>query len=218
MKKLIAILVAMIVLVGAVFADDPLAANDQSKLNINAEITLKKPVYSLAATAWGTYGDGTNAALGNADVMTHGAVTAEEVVIGDDVLTEHDATVTFTITQTALSRVKGTYTLTVAATNLVITQLTKENGTKVAATDDDKAANVFEVSAAPTIRKGSDGNAPTNTTMDNTSAGVLAITYNGKKVAQNTVMGTFSYTWTHHEDAAAGDYDAYVTLTITSIN
>ena len=185
MKKIFAILMVALIAVAFVFAD-PLAANDQAQLKINAEIKIQYPVYSLQATAWGTYGDGTNAALGSADVMVHAEdpLTPESVRIGDDVLTEHDATVTFTIAQTTLSRIKGTYTLSVAAENLVIDKITKTDGTKVAASDAEKTANYFAVSAAPTITPAS----VTNTTITAPSAGVLSIVYDGKKVAAGTAL------------------------------
>ena len=219
MKKLITILTIMIVLVGAVFATNPLETGDKAQLTVNAEVKLQYPIFSLQATAWGTYGQGTNGDLGSADVMVNdeNPLTPQTVKIGDDVLTEHDATITFTINQTNLSRVKGTYTLSVSAGNLVIDQITKQDGTKQDATEAEQTANKFVVSAAPTIS----GNTVTNTTMNTSTAGQIAITYNGKKVGSSsavTPLATFSYTWTHDENAAAGDYKADVTLTITSIN
>ncbi len=219
MKKLITILTIMIVLVCSVFADPaPLAQNDSAQIDVTAVITLKKPVFALKAASFGTNGAGTNAVIGVSDTMEHGSVTAEDIRIGDDVLSDYDATVNFQIVQTALSRAQGTYTLTVAASNLVITKIKLADGTE--STDAEKldaANNKFVVSAAPTIQKGTSGTAPTNTTMDNTTAGELAITYDGKKVDANTILGNFSYTWTHDANCAAGTYEADVTLTITSI-
>ena len=217
MKKfLIALLMMAVVFVGA-FAE-PLAANDKAQLTVNAEVKLQYPIFSLQATAWGTNGDGTNASLGTADVMEHGSLTPVTTVrIGDDVLTENDATITFTINQTNLSRVKGTYTLSVSATNLILDKITQQNGTKAAVSAEEKAANFFAVSGAPTI----DDVDVTNTSMVTTTPGQVAITYNGKKVGSTsavTPLATFDYTWTHDDAAAAGDYKADVTLTITSIN
>ena len=219
MKKLIAILVIAMVFVGAVFADAP-AVNDAAQVKVNAEIKIQYPVYSLQATSWGenASGAGTNAAFGNASVATDPVTaegfTAENMRIGDDVLNTSDVTVVFTIAQTTLSRIKGAYTLSVAATDLVITKLTKPNGSKVAAGEDDKTANYFEVSAAPAIA----GETVAHTSMTNPTNGQLTITYDGMKVAKDTPLATFAYTWTHHDDRAAGDYEATVTLTITNIN
>ena len=218
MKKLITILAIMIVLVGAVFATDPLAANDKAQLTVNTEIKLQYPIYSLQATAWGTYGQGTNGDLGSADVMVHSEnpLTPQDVRIGDDVLTEHDATITFTINQTNLSRIKGSYTLSVSAGNLIITKITNQDGSKTNASDAEKTANQFTVSAAPEIA----GETVTNTTMTYPANGKIKIQYNGKKVGASdavTPLATFSYTWSANESAAAGDYKADVTLTIESI-
>ena len=216
MKKFFAILMVALIVVAAVFATAP-AANDKAILTINAEIKIQYPVYSLQATRWVAGGTGTDANLGAAaDVLaTPGTST---VVIGDDVLTSTDTTVEFTIAQTTLSRVKGTYTLGVEATNLVIDKIVGSDGTKTNATEAEKAANFFAVSAAPTISKGASGTAPTNTTMVNSNAGALAVTYDGKKVPADTTIGTFQYTYTHNDEAAAGDYTGTVTLTITSIS
>ena len=217
MKKFLACLLVFVFVVAGIFAD-PVAANDKAQLKINAEVKIQYPVYSLQATAFGTYGTGTNAALGTADEMVHGALTpVSDVRIGDDVLTEHDATVTFTINQTTLSRIKGTYTLSVEATDLVITQIVGTDGNKSAASADEKTANKFTVSAAPTLS----AETVAHTTMNTSTAGQIAVTYDGKKVGSNssvTPLATFDYTWTHNEDAAAGDYEATVTLTITSIS
>ena len=194
------------------------AVDDVATLNITTEIKIQYPVYSLQATSWvagGTAGQD-NASLGSAATVTPS--DSDTVVIGDDVLTLTDTTVEFTINQTTLSRIKGTYTLTVEATDLVIDQITKQDGTKEDASAAEKTANFFAVSGAPTITKGTNGTQPTNTTENTAAAGVIGITYNGKKVAADTVIGKFQYTWTHNEDAAAGDYKATVTLTITSIN
>ncbi len=215
MKKLIAILMVLAIVAGFAFADAP-AANDSAKLTVNTEVKIQYPNYSLQATDWVAGGTGANASLGAAAVVATTPGTST-VRIGDDELLTTNTSVQFTITQTTLSRIKGVYTLGVEATNLVITQVTKSDGTKVAATDDEKAANFFAVSSAPTITKGASGTAPTNTSMDNTTAGSLAITYNGKKVAKDDVIGTFNYTWTANENNAAGDYQATVTLKITSI-
>lgn len=216
MKKFLIALLMMAVVLTGVFATDPVGANDKAQLKINAEIKIQYPVYSLRASDWGTYGSGTDASLGVADVMVHSEnpLTPQTVVIGDDVLTEHDATITFTIAQTTLSRIKGTYTLSVAATDLEITKIVKSDGTKVNASDDEKTANKFAVSAAPTLVAAN----VANTTMDVSTAGEVAITYDGKKVADGTDLATFNYTWTHNADNAAGDYEATVTLTITSIS
>ena len=217
MKKLIAILMVLAIVAGFAFADAP-AVNDKAQLTVNTEIKVQYPNYSLQATSWvaGETGTGANASLGAAAAVAATPGTST-VRIGDDVLLTTDTTVQFTITQTTLSRIKGVYTLGVSATPLEITKVTKPDGSKADATADEKAANVFAVSAAPTITLGASGTAPTNTSMNNTTAGSLAITYNGKKVAQNDVIGKFNYTWTADENNAAGDYQATVTLTITSI-
>ena len=212
MKKIFAILMVALIAMVVVFAD-PVAANDQAQIKVNAEIKIQYPVYSLEAASFGTYGAGTNAVIDVTDEMVHSALTAEDIRIGDDVLTEHDATVNFVINQTTLSRIKGTYALSVAAENLVIDQITKTDGTKVDATAAEKTANFFAVSAAPSITPGTVSNA----TITAPSAGTLSVVYNGKKVAADSVLGTFSYTWTHNDECAAGDYIANVTLTITSV-
>ena len=216
MKKFLAILLVFVVVVAGIFATAP-AVNDSAALTINAEIKAQYPVYSLQATSWVAGGAGTDANLGSAAAVlaTPGTST---VVIGDDVLTTTDTTVEFTIAQTSLSRVKGTYTLGVEATNLVIDKIVGSDGNKTNATADEKSANFFAVSAAPTITKGASGTAPDHTSMVNSSAGSLAVTYDGKKVSEDTTIGKFQYTYTHNEDAAAGDYTGTVTLTITSIS
>ena len=209
MKKfLIALLMMAVVFVGA-FAD-PLAANDKAQLQITTEVNIQYPVFSIGAVAF-TTGSGT---LGNADVMAHGSVDSEAVTIADDVLTSTDTTIKFEVRQTALSRIKGAYTLSVSAKPLVLTRITNQDGTKTAASDDEKAANQFAVSAAPAINT----KTVANTTMTTPSNGVFKVAYDGKKVKADTLLADFSYTWSKNEDAAAGIYEADVTLTITSIN
>ena len=214
MKKIFAILMVALVVAAIAFATAP-AANDTATLNIQTEVKIQYPVYSLQATSWVAGGTGDNASLGAAATVTPS--DSDTVIIGDDELTDHNVTVEFTIAQTTLSRIKGTYTLTVDAGNLIIDKITQTNGTKVDATSAEKTANFFTVSAAPTITKGASGTEPSHTSMVNTSAGVLAITYDGKKVDSSTTIGKFQYTWTANADAAAGVYKADVTLTITSI-
>ena len=110
MKKLIAILTIAIVLVGAVFATAP-AQDDSAQITVKTEIKIQYPVYSVKATnsSFSTTVEGASVTLGNAADVLATPGTAE-VTISDDVLTKADTTVTFTIYQTTLSRIKGTYT------------------------------------------------------------------------------------------------------------
>ena len=47
-------------------------------------------------------------------------------------------------------------------------------------------------------------------------AGTVTATYAGGKVDKDQVVATFPVTWEANENAAAGDYEATITLTITS--
>ena len=230
MKKLIATLVIAIVLVGAVFADTTApAVDDNGQLTVKTEIKIQYPVYSLKATGWSTTTGtrGANASLGNASSVV-ASPTAQDVVIGDNELVDHNVIVEFTIYQTTLSRIKGTYTLEVEATPLVIKKITKPDGTKTVVANitdaEEKAAilanNVFSLatgSESPEIS----ANTVAHTDMDVDTDGQIAITYDGMKVGSNstdTALATFECTWEKNEDAAAGDYEATVTLTITNIS
>ena len=218
MRKLIAILAVVIVLVGTVFAADP-----QATLNIPATLTAQNPSFKMAITSASTV-------TGAAEVFSDsevGATSANSALTDASIqaLLADSGTVSIDISlsQVANARLTGTgaaYTLRVEVTDLIL----QSNGSDVS--DNPAAYQKFTVvDDTPAITRASE----TLTTLVNSnpvqvatltaSNNTLTVSYQGFVAAStnNPVpLGTFSATWNANKSASAGDYKATVKLFITS--
>lgn len=216
MKRLITILAIMIVIVGAVFADEAASnANGSAVINITTTISEQFPAYKLTATSvtTGTIGAGT----ANSSAVAAQSPTAGEVTLTTDYLLDNEGSVNFSIIQTKKSITIHVYNIGVVATDLVMTKKSDN-------TDYTPANGVYDtehkftcLTPTPEITSGNIAHA----TVSGTNAGTAAtgaagaiITYDGQKVAANETIATFVCTWDDNETAAAGKYEATVTLTV----
>ena len=219
MKKLIAILTIAIVLVGAVFAAD---STGSASLTVQTKINGGEPVFKLATDTV------------SVDLATGGATGTTAHTITADALLSADQTVTFLVVQTNKSRSTKTYTLTATASDLVLYQYpdpTDPTQNILCSTTAHPAAESykkFTIQGGTTVATltGNDAQetpAPYIPAAKATYAGngsaSLSITYKGNAFgAANTdsTVARFTCTWDDNEDAVAGDYQATVTLTISS--
>ncbi len=130
---------------------------------------------------------------------------------------DNNATVSFSIIQTQVSRAIVTYNIGVAATDLVMTKNPDDTAYTGAADSNHKFALVSP-SATPVISCNPSDVAHVTVSGTNTGStyGVTAV-YDGVKVAANTVIGTFSCEWASNAEAASGDYEADVTLYVQAV-
>ncbi|MCQ2411556.1 MAG: hypothetical protein MJ057_01245 [Sphaerochaetaceae bacterium] len=206
MKKIITILAVMLIVVCAAFADAT-EPNGDAKILVNAKIGNQYPAFQLQAVG---VADAKGSISGSADKALKGE-TKDAVTITEDALLGGNVTVNFAINQVKMSRTKVGYVLTVTATDLKMVN----DASGAAYTGAIDANKKFEVSGNPTITKGTAGEYTYTE-----AANALTVRYNGKKVDASTAnavqLGTFSCVWQQNADADAGDYQATVTLTITS--
>ena len=212
MKKLIVILAIMIVLVGAVFAEEVKGdAAGTATINVTTSIGEEFPRFQIVATsitgAGGDLGDAaTIAANGSVEIDTN------------DLLTK-SAEILFTINQIKDSRATVGYTIKIKATNLVLKDVVspatderflysvKENAGFTAT---GTVANVITVTAKTSTDQGFD-------TVD----GGFDVQYLNDKYIEASAnepkaIGTVTYVWAANKTAKVGDYDATVTMTITA--
>lgn len=216
MKKFIAFALVALMFIGCTFAASNASnANGTGVLDIVTEVLESIPAFQLKAE---TVSAGTiNTAISNVAAAdpTHGKVT-----FTTDTLTSADGTVTFAINQIDTARLKASYTLTVAATDLELKRYA--DGTTPTAIN---AAEKFVVAnAAPAVTVSSasiKGAVLTTVEMASVSAAgnVLTVNYRGVVAATSSApktLGTFSCTWGQNADAVPGEYEATVTLTVAA--
>ena len=227
MKKFLACLLLLVIVAAGIFADagykvtDPATAtspNGTAQINIITTIGHEWPKFQLA-TKSGVVSNVVNNVNSTAGDYTEGTLTDAN----NAALTEADTgsvTVGFAINQISDSRTISNYTLTVAATNLVLVKAAgaaDKTAWETAVATTDNTAKFDVVAAAPTVT--ADGTianvAPT------ASGAVLTTHYNGKKVKAGASdvleLGTFDVSWTKNSNAQAGDYEAHITLTVASV-
>ena len=245
MKKLIAILVVMIVLVGAVFADtantaEAQRANGKAQIIVNATVTELIPQFQLAiksdeADVSPIKADNVELGTVSNNAVSQGAVNAEQTTMaaasvntltGKDT-TAANVTVSFVINQVAKANLKANYSITVKASNLNLIEYSDK--TAVPSTGYTlKPTEYFEVlDDTPEVT-------PANTTaiqvsdidaikFAGTSANVLQLQYTGNvqvdanKTDKILKLGSFDVTWKPNETAVAGEYQATVEIEVKSV-
>lgn len=196
MKKLIAILIAMIALVGAVFA----ANNDT--LVLNATVATVYPVFSI-------FGGKTSAETSTEGTQSGAAIT---FTAQEKNLAVNDITVYFRLYQNNKAKYKGTATLTITATPLTNTDNTIQ-GTK--STEAPTAAHVQATQNLAGISYAQNAT-PSSASSNGNTVVTFAPVYDGRTV-QATDIGTFDLTWGHDDDLPAGSYQATITLAFTPV-
>ena len=216
MKKIIAIMMIAVFAIGMVFAATSTGA---ASLRITTTISPVEPTFKLATTQ--IYSDLATAADDSAVAAITAAALAGEsshVITTDDLLAD-DVEVTFSVVQITASKSVKTYTLSAAATDLVLYKYQNPAGewiltstTAHPATDAEKKF-VVDATTVATIANGELTSA--QATYDG-SASAKTITYKGTDVAADTEVATFTCTWGQNENAVPGQYQGTVTLTISS--
>ena len=221
MKKLIAIMTIAIVLVGAVFADEAAAnANGSAQITIQTCINEQFPAYKLKATGVTTGSLSGENGAGSESAVAASNPTKGLVTVTTDYLLDHDATVNFSIIQTKKSITIHVYNIGVTASDLVMTKKSDgSNYTPATANTYDEEHKFVCSTPNPAINTGNIAHAVVSGTNAGTAtqggAGAI-VTYDGQKVAADVTIATFSCSWTQQEKAAAGTYEATVTLTVVA--
>ncbi len=217
MKKLIAILTIMIVLVGAVFAATP---TGNAAILVTSSIEPVEPTFKM-------YTAQVSVELANqtAEQARTAALAGSAHVITANALLENNQAVVFTVQQLTNSRSVKTYTLSAAATDLVLYKYQDANGDDVLvsetphpATDAEKKFTVD----ATTVNTFANGSLTSAQATYGGTAIEKTITYKGTFIDTTSDgkapidVASFTCTWGANPIAVTGDYRATVTLTISS--
>ena len=187
MKKVIAILAAMIVLAGVVFA------TTGDTLTVNCTVPVTKPEFTMVGGFTNQYG-----------------TTATNTLESQTNIAENPIDVYVQVKQTALSRYKNTngFTVTIAATALsaTIEQVTYSTAVPTITAASAGAAVVNAINAQK--------NDFTSTKTSETNGTVVfTVAYpTGAPVPANTIVGSIQYTWPATATLAVGSYSATITM------
>lgn len=220
MKKLIVILSIMLIVVGAVFAEDPQPTSQ--RLTLQSDVAEKKPAFKFQGSEDTKYE--TNGAVVTTD---HGSFDGNLITTTKSIA-DADITLNFRILQTGsagvsdsktYARYKGVVTFTVevgALTQQAPFAEGEEAATVNGAIDESSlvAGTVGKYSASVNGSSSEVFNKITNTV--NTAKNGFNAAYNGK-VLDDQVIGTFSATWKRNETLPNGTYKADITLTISAV-
>ena len=242
MKKVFAIIAILVVLVGAVFANDTNAVDGRATITVQSLVSRLIPIFELRAKL----GDTTFTSSTSADVTdatgtetisndgiqtyvdnTTNAFDGELLATGIDISVD-DITVNFGIFQVNKANVDATYTITYSAGKL--TRVATDNGDYVAAGSPDayvinNAGNigtantdVVQITAITKVDPtGNDAKYAISSLTEGANAGGISINYDGTVDAStsNILLGTFQVKWLHDVNAKDGEYRADVVLTVT---
>lgn len=217
MKKLITILAILTVLVGALFA-----STDTHQIKLTVTIDDTAPTFRLRTTSGVT-----------AEASALAGETAEAVLSAANkaALTANTGTVSvgFAIEQVSNSRTLSGYTMSVAASNLILIDTNDSpksvDRRNLAATNWDSAVTAATdieserftvVAGAPVLTQGSTN----HISYEGSGTSSLSVQYDGVAItasAQTAVsIGTFTVAYNANPNAKPGNYEAHVTLTVTA--
>lgn len=193
MKKLIAILAIMMVLVGAIFAETSTTTNDELKVSI--EITPVAPIFKLygsltSGTASTSSGMKAGESVETAQTATASASTIE---FPTNSLLENPVTVYCVIKQTNDAKYKKAVSLAVSASAIT-----------------DGISTSTPTVSTPAAQNNENG----VRTTAGTGAGAATVTYTGKTAASDDVA-SFNVVYPA-ADLIPGSYNGYITLTYTT--
>ena len=220
MKKLIAILAIMVVLVGAVFATDPNTGN--TAVRVVTTVGVEEPSFKLTTTLATSGVLGSNAPVVFADDPTVVDASATDAyhVISPNTLTsttQQTTSVDFAIMQTQASKSYKYYTFTVAVSDLELVKKYDNEGNLVdfALGEGQSFANDQFFACTTPAPNPVRGTSDTNIADQQIAAG-YKIKYNGVKVNEGVQIATFTCTWTNKPEAVPGQYEATVVLTVAA--
>lgn len=216
MKKLIAILVTLIVLVGMVFADS-------QSLTVTTTISEQVPTFLMkGGSASGTYGVSAGAdSNGNTQDYSYNKIN----LTGD--ITSTNLVGYFQVLQNTKANLSKVFNFTVYAGNLVRQGHLATEAEATANNQLTAGTSVVADSRSYTITTGVTVSAATkNNTTDaldnitiaptaNSTSAAFSVTYTGNVAGTELPLATFSVTWTKDAAAMDGVYMADVTLTVT---
>lgn len=227
MKKLIAILVIAIVMVGAVFAENVAPNVGTANLKVVTLVGVVEPEFKLTTNNASDSGllVGTPAVVATMDNATETDATANDAyhVIAKNSLVSSAAaqtSVTFYVVQTNDCKSYKTYSFSATAGDLVMVKAYNAAGDLVEYTGTPTAADhrVFEVVNTNGVvdtfgNTGADARFTTLVTDD--TATLYKITYTGDEVLGGTVA-SFTCAWTNDANGVPGQYEADIRLTVTA--
>lgn len=212
MKKLIAILAVMFVIVGAIFAEQNAATSTgNAEVKVVTTVSIVEPTFKLTtASATTNLGNTTNKGQAAGEIGVH-------TIDVNTLIGQGTTAVEFAVIQIADCKSYKTYTFSATAEELVMTKEYDKDGNLVAYAGEATTANhrAFAVDATTAAFVDGDNAAKALKTNASTAA-AYQIKYTGDKVAANTKIAGFTVTWTNDADAVPGQYEAYITLTVAS--
>ena len=225
MKKLIAILAIMIVLVGAVFATDPVDTTPDGatqRVTIKSTVGRKDPTFLLKGLKdAGTFtntgaqdaADVVDATTGNASAA--GSYDGTLLTSAKDI-SQDDVVASFGVFQTADAKNKFAYSFTISATHLI--QVTDANGDAPTTPYDAATPEFSNLGNTAWYASSTTGISAGTSSVDAASGITASVTFDGlATISADTTNPklTFTVTWPKNRMAVAGDYEADVTMVLT---
>ncbi len=228
MKKLITVLAILVVLVGAVFADDTNTddakkAYGEAQIVVKAKIPEAVPMFELKTSDEQsdviTGGDSTITA---ATVANHTATiatraTSDATLIGNAITTlsnteNGSVSINFDIIQSTKANLKAKYKVEITATELKLKtfldgKTLEESNVTYNAGKHSFTVETPVVSAVTT--------SPVGTTLA-PSGNVLNVTYSGANQVTAQKLGQAAVKWNSNVDAVSGNYEATVLMAVTA--
>lgn len=189
MKRLIAILAIMMVLVGAIFAETSTTTNDELKVSI--EITPVAPIFKLYGSL--TSGTASTGMTAGESVETAQTATDSVITFPTNSLLENSVTVYCAIKQTNDAKYKKAVSLAISASAIT-----------------DGISTSTPTVSTPAAQNNVNG----VRTTAGTGAGAATVTYTGKTAASADVA-SFNVVYPA-ADLIPGSYNGYITLTYTT--
>lgn len=189
MKRLIAILAIMMVLVGAIFAETSTTTNDELKVSI--EITPVAPIFKLYGSL--TSGTASTGMTAGESVETAKTATDSVITFPTNSLLENSVTVYCAIKQTNDAKYKKAVSLAISASAIT-----------------DGISTSTPTVSTPAAQNNVNG----VRTTAGTGAGAATVTYTGKTAASADVA-SFNVVYPA-ADLIPGSYNGYITLTYTT--
>ena len=189
MKRLIAILAIMMVLVGAIFAETSTTTNDELKVSI--EITPVAPIFKLYGSL--TSGTASTGMTAGESVETAQTATDSVITFPTNSLLENSVTVYCAIKQTNDSKYKKAVSLAISASAIT-----------------DGISTSTPTVSTPAAQNNVNG----VRTTAGTGAGAATVTYTGK-TAEIADIASFNVVYPA-ADLIPGSYNGYITLTYTT--
>ena len=211
MKKLITILAIMIVLVGAVFAADPVTTTERHEMKIYSVVNEILPVFQMtyggavtnestrfSATTHATNNTKATALNSNIDIGAETAAGALQVQFEVNLVADGDGN---------YAKTQRSFTLTFS--DGVFDEVKRNGGAASGTLSPDSIAVAGEE-----IATGITSITPDNT---NTSAPTVVVQFNGNTVTANKKLATATYSYTGDPTIDMGTYYADILLTITNV-